>query len=94
MTDQPLSKEQRILRVVRFTLTSVIKDTATQPGLRHPLGADTIAGLRECLTLISERERELAGPQDAQARPRYVDEPPTPGKASVSLDALRRAKKP
>lgn len=94
MTDETLSKEQRILKAVRFTLTSVIKDTATPPGLRHPLGADTIASLRECLTLISERERELAGQQDSQDRPRYVDEPPAPGTARVSLDALKPVKKP
>jgi hypothetical protein len=77
MTDPTLSKEERILRAVKMALTNVIKDTATQPGMRHPLSDGTIQDLRQCLALISARERELAGaagrPQNQ--RPHYVDEP-------------------
>ena len=69
--------EERILQAVRMTLASVIKDTATPPGMRHPLSDATIEDLRQCLALISARERELA--QEAggvkEARPRYADEP-------------------
>ncbi len=45
--------------------------------MRHPLSDGTIRDLRQCLALISARERELAlaagRPEDA--RPRYADEP-------------------
>lgn len=77
MTDVVLPKEVRILRAMRITLAGVIKDTATPHGMRHPLSDSTIEDMRQCLALISARERELAqadgGPQNL--RPRYVDEP-------------------
>ncbi|MCX7136026.1 MAG: segregation and condensation protein A [Proteobacteria bacterium] len=77
MTESALSKEQRILRAVKLTLAGVIKDTATPHGMRHPLSDNTIEDLRQCLALISARERELAeAAGSAQSlRPRYVDEP-------------------
>jgi hypothetical protein len=84
MTDAEPSKEERILRAVKLALTNVIKDTATPAGMRHPLSDDTIQDLRQCLALISARERELADvdgrPQTR--RPRYVDEP-APQKETV-----------
>lgn len=69
--------EQRILQAVKMTLTGVIRDTATPAGMRHPLSDQTIADLRQCLSLISARERELAQVAgDSQAeRPRFADEP-------------------
>jgi hypothetical protein len=75
-TDDP-SKESRILRAMRQVLTHVIKDTTTKPGLKHPLSNETIEDIRQCLMLITARERELAeseGKPMAQ-RPRYTDEP-------------------
>jgi hypothetical protein len=68
-----LSKEERILRAVKMTLAAVIKDTATPHGMQHPLSDSTIEDLRQCLALISARERELAG--ESQAKPRFSDEP-------------------
>ena len=77
MTDVVLPKEVRILRAMRITLAGVIKDTATPHGMRHPLSDSTIEDMRQCLALISARERELAqadgSPQNL--RPSYVDEP-------------------
>ena len=77
MTEVALPKEVRILRAMRITLASVIKDTATPHGMRHPLSDSTIEDMRQCLALISARERELAQadgtPQNL--RPSYVDEP-------------------
>ena len=77
MSDPQLSMEERILQAVKLTLAAVIKDTATPHGMRHPLSDGTIQDLRQCLALISARERELA--QDAgrpiSGRPRYADEP-------------------
>ncbi|HEX9851824.1 MAG TPA: segregation and condensation protein A, partial [Woeseiaceae bacterium] len=53
------SKEYQILKALKLVLTDVVKDTATQPGLKHPLSDRTIDGIRQCLKLISAREREL-----------------------------------
>jgi len=77
MSETQLSTEERILQAVKMTLAAVIKDTATPHGMRHPLSDATIEDLRQCLVLISARERELAqaaGRLDG-ARPRYADEP-------------------
>lgn len=84
MTDAKPSKEERVLRAVKLALTNVIKDTATPAGMRHPLSDGTIEDLRQCLALISARERELAeaaGRPQTQ-RPRYVDDP-APQKETV-----------
>lgn len=90
MSDTDFSKEELILQAMRKTLTDVAKDTYTQPGLRHPLSQQTIANIRECLRLITARERELAeaAGRPSQARPRYVDEPPS--EVVVQFDALNR----
>ncbi|MHB1950844.1 MAG: segregation and condensation protein A [Acidiferrobacteraceae bacterium] len=85
MTDNDLSKEERILRAVKTALTGVIRDTATPPGMRHPLQDSTIEDLRQSLALISARERELAeaAGRPTDARPRYVDEPAPEKPATV-----------
>jgi hypothetical protein len=76
VSEKETSMEERILRAVKRTLTSVVRDTATPHGMRHPLSDATIEDLRQCLALISARERELAGEagRDKSARPRYADE--------------------
>lgn len=69
--------EFRILNVMKSTLTAVIKDTTVQPGMKHPLTDSTIEDIRQCLMLISTRERELieeAG-ESPNMRPRFTDEP-------------------
>jgi hypothetical protein len=82
MSDPELSMEERILTAVKLTLAAVIKDTATPHGMRHPLSDGTIKDLRECLALISARERELAqaAGRPISGRPRYADEPARAGK--------------
>ncbi|HYL90793.1 MAG TPA: hypothetical protein VEU32_18735 [Burkholderiales bacterium] len=76
MSETELSKEERILQAVKLTLAGVIRDTATPHGMRHPLSDATIEDLRQCLALISARERELAhaAGRDANTRPRYRDQ--------------------
>ena len=76
-SDSELSKEERILQAVKLTLAGVIKDTATPHGMRHPLSDATMQDLRQCLALISARERELAqaAGRPLGGRPRYADEP-------------------
>jgi len=48
-----LSKEERVLRMVKRVLTDIAKDTFTRPGHRHPLSDNTVKGMRDCLALIS-----------------------------------------
>ncbi|MEO8753163.1 MAG: segregation and condensation protein A [Casimicrobiaceae bacterium] len=85
MNDSAPTKEQRILRAVKLTLFSVIRDTGTPAHLQHPLSDTTIEDLRQCLALISARERELAEAAGETwiERPRYVDEPAPPKQAVV-----------
>lgn len=77
MNDETVSKEERILKVLKRVLTDIAKDTSTPPGMKHPLSEQTILGIRECLSLISARERELAeeAGRPNRARPEFVDEP-------------------
>lgn len=77
MSETERSMEERILQAVKRTLARVIRDTATPHGMRHPLSDATIEDLRQCLSLISARERELAAAagRDMAARPRVADEP-------------------
>lgn len=88
------SKEENILRAVKRVLTEVIKDTATQPGVKHPLSENTVNGLRDCLVLISQREQELAeaAGRSMDARPRFKDEPKPQGDVVVPLHSIGRAK--
>ncbi len=91
MTDSTPSVEERVLQAMKRTLTQVIKDTATEPGMIHPLKPETIEMLRDCLVLISAREREIhaAAGRASTARPRYVDEPQAP---EVGIGSLKRDK--
>ena len=90
MSESELSKEEQILHMVKKVLTDVAKDTHVKPGLRHPLKDNTILGIRECLSLISAREQELAiaAGRESKMRPRFVDEPQD--KVVVSIDMLKR----
>lgn len=76
MTETENSIESRILQAMKLTLAGVIRDTATPHGMRHPLSDATIADMRQCLSLISARERELAqhAGQQSVERPHFSDE--------------------
>lgn len=92
MSDETPSKEEKILGAVKLVLTQVIRDTATSPGMKHPLSEPTIGGLRDCLMMISQREQELAAAagREMNARPRYTDEPKPQGEVVVSIDSIKR----
>ncbi len=96
MSEPPdLSKEEQILRTMRFVLTRIIKETAVAPGMIHPLSDATIEDMRSCLVLIAARQYELlqeAGRPSA-ARPRYKDQPALRGKVVVPLGSTGLAKK-
>jgi len=93
MSSEELSKEERILRMMKRVLTDVARDTHARPGFRHPLSEHTVQGIRECLALISAREQELAeaAGRPMNMRPRYIDEPP--GEVVVKLDTSNLRKK-
>ena len=55
-----LTIEQRILIAMRKTLGAVIRDVTPPAGMRHPFSPETTEDVRQCLALISARERELA----------------------------------
>lgn len=90
---QDSSKEREILMVMRKVLASIIKDT-TPPSraMKHPLTNNTIEDVRQCLGLISARERELADAAGvAQERPFYTDEK-APAEV-ISITKITRKKK-
>jgi hypothetical protein len=76
VTSEPSQKEREILVVMRKVLAQIVKDT-TPPSraMKHPLSDQTIQDVRQCLGLISARERELADDAGVgQERPYYADE--------------------
>jgi hypothetical protein len=86
------SKEREILMVMRKVLAAIIKDT-TPPSraMKHPLSDRTIEDVRQCLGLISAREKELADAAGVvQERPYYVDE--KPAAEVVSINKISRKK--
>lgn len=86
------SQEERILRSMRLVLTGIIKDTATPPGMRHPLRDQTIEDMRQCLMLISARERELAAEagRPYALRPYYADESRPQDQVVVPISSVGR----
>ena len=79
MTDRELSKEQRILRVLRKVLANIVKDATPAPGTPHPLSESTIHDIRDLFGLIAEREAELAAEAglEINEKPYYTDQPRT-----------------
>lgn len=75
MNTLELSKEQRILRLMRKTLGNIVKDTTPSATRPTPLSDNTIQDIKDCFALISERERELANTLEFdQAKPYYADD--------------------
>ena len=95
MSEQNHTKEERILAMMRNVLTSIAKDTAPQPGLKHALSEHSIQGIRECLMLITAREQELAKEQgrNTSARPRFIDEPDSEVVVPLDLASMRKVPK-
>lgn len=76
MDQQELSKEQQIMRAMRKTLTSVVRDCAPRDGAPSPLAEPTVENIRMCLGMIAAREAELADALglSRNERPHYTDE--------------------
>ena len=74
MDTEELSKEQRILRLMRKTLGNIVKDVTPLGGRANPLSDSTIQDIKDCFGLISERERELADALNfVHSKPYYSD---------------------
>jgi len=79
MDDQDrLIEDQRIMRMMRKTLTSIVRDIAPRYGEPNPLSQDTILNIKDCLMVISSREAEIADALGLtrNERPHFTDEPP------------------
>jgi hypothetical protein len=73
------SKEREIMMVMRKVLTTIVREvTPEHKSLKHPLSDQTIEDIRQCLGLITAREKELADAagRSVEERPYFVDEPP------------------
>lgn len=86
-------REEEVLQIIKNTLTSIAKDTYTPPELTHPLSSDTINQIRNCFSVITQRQQELARArgEEFNDRPHYVDE--TNDTFVVSLDDFRDSTK-
>ena len=92
LNDDNLSKEQRILRVLRKVLGNIVKDAMPAHGTPHPFQQSTIDDIRDLFGLIAEREAELAEEAglDRGARPHFSDE----AKTTHAVKIHRPPKKP
>ena len=92
MSSAEPSKEELILKSVKMVITQVAKDTATEPGLKHPLSEQTIRDLRDCMVLITAREQELAieAGRPMEQRPRFVDEPRPSDDVVVPISSIKK----
>lgn len=96
MNDREQSIEERILHIMRSILINVIKDTATEPGLKHPLSPSTINKIRHGLELVTARQKEIAEEvgESWDMRPTYPPEPSLETKDGtvVPITGLKRKK--
>ncbi len=86
--DKALQDEQRIMRMMRKTLTSIVRDTAPRDGNPSPLAEDTVLNIKDCLLVISNRETELAQltGRTLDERPHFTDE--TPNAHAVKITSI------
>jgi hypothetical protein len=86
--EKALHDEQRIMRMMRKTLTSIVRDTAPRNGKPSPLSEATVLGIKDCLMVISSRETELSQltGRTLDERPRFTDE--TPNTHAVKISSI------
>ncbi|MEJ2694341.1 MAG: segregation and condensation protein A [Candidatus Thiodiazotropha sp.] len=86
-------KEREIMQLMRKLLTTIVREvTPEHKSLRHPLSDRTIEDIRQCLGLITAREKELADAagRRIKERPYFVDE--TPKTQTVPVSRIGKAK--
>lgn len=86
--EKALHDEQRMMRMMRKTLTSIVRDTAPRNGNPSPLSEATILNIKDCLMAISGRETELSKltGRTLEERPRFTDE--TPNTHAVKISSI------
>ena len=74
--EESLSRERldKICYAIKHTLSAVARDTAPKGMIPHALEEQTIAAIRQCFALISEREMALANKAARVMKPFYADE--------------------
>lgn len=95
MSVEHFSPEQKILRVMRKVLASVVKDVTPQDGMDNPLSARTIEEIRDIFGLISLREKELLeslGHVSAE-RPHYPGEQTSAKVIPINVATLGAARR-
>lgn len=95
MSTEHFSSEQKILRVMRKVLASVVKDVTPRDGLDNPLTDNTIEEIRDIFGLISVREKELLETlgQLSADRPRYPGDKPVAKVIPISVGSLKASRK-
>ncbi|PWB52667.1 MAG: hypothetical protein C3F18_08215 [Nitrosomonadales bacterium] len=95
MTAEQFSPEQRILRVMRKVLASVVKDVTPRDGMDNPLTERTIEDIRDIFGMISSREKELleAFGQAGGDRPFYPGEKTSAKVIPISAGSLKDSRK-
>ena len=89
--DHPHYMEQRILRVMRKVLAKIVREVAPRAGAPSPLSDDTIEDIRECFSLISIREKELAEARNMTTqKPVYPDQTPSAKPVRISRANARK----
>lgn len=84
--DNALVNEQRLMRMMRKTLTSIVRDTAPRDGNPSPLTEATVMNIKDCLMVISSRETELARltGRTLDEKPHFSDETPNAHVVKIS----------
>ncbi len=92
--DQELTRDREIFRIMRKVLSQVAKETATEPGLKHPLSQRCIDDIRQCLALIAARENELAQLAGVDPeRPYFSDEAQSQQAQVISINSIKNQNK-
>jgi len=86
--EKALHDEQRLMRMMRKTLTSIVRDTAPRDGNPSPLSEATVLGIKDCLMVISVRETELSQltGRTLDERPHFTDD--TPNSHAVKISSI------
>lgn len=90
MTPEHFSAEQKMLRIMRKVLASVVKDATPQDGMDNPLTERTIEEIRDIFGLISLREKELleALGRMSEERPQYPGDKTSAKVVPISIGGL------
>ena len=68
--------ETRLLKAMKTTLLSVIKDTTTKPELKHPLTKNTQMMITDCLDIIASQQHKQVKDSEfyKPMKPMYSDQ--------------------